>query len=432
MSCSEIILPMCTLRFGVSLGATAMLSGQGVIHPVTANNLPELGVATISQDASGQPIAAIGQYELRPIGSGRYRTVVTVQVQGSPDSELVAGTLDLTSSPPTWLPNHDLDALNQANPQPDEYQGSMSADGLALVWDNREGATYPAVPVAHYSFVCRRSSTLVPFPLSAVRAITGVPFFGIDPHVGAEFANGHLLLFFVDATGGISKGDLDPATGAVTGISVAAQRSGHPSLNYAYSPFVQRDSTGAPRALSFTEYYGTEPNDWSSGFWTSGVDDDGSPVMLANGQPGGVPTYCFSNPAVVGGSWLWATESATFGDPSLFEGNAIANTDLRSGSGRIVAFAPIRPGGGAPLYSLVGIGVPAAPFPVPPIVGSLLLVPTIGISDLRVHDADTGLAEWTLTNVPAGLGGPFVTQVVTLDFGTGQLLAGNLATLLVP
>ncbi|HEX5053693.1 MAG TPA: hypothetical protein VFZ65_18075 [Planctomycetota bacterium] len=423
---------MHTLSFVVSSGVCSVLAAQGVIQPVVPNNVPELGIATISHNANGQPIGAIGQYELRPIGAGHYRTVLTVQLQGGLDSQLVAGTVDLTTPSPTWQPNHDLDALNQANSSPDESQGSMSADGLAIVWDNLEGATYPAVPMPRHSFVCRRATSSVPFAASAVRAIAGVPGSGVNPHIGAEFANGHLLLFFVDATGGISKGDLDPISGIVTGISVAAHRSNHVNLNYAYAPFVQRDSTGAPRALSFTEYYGTPPNDWSSGFWTAGIDDDGSPTMLANGAPGGVPTYCYSNPAVVGGSWLWATEGASFGDPSLFEGNAIANTDLRSGSGRIVAFAPVRPGGGAPLYSLVGIGVPAAPFPVPPVIGSLLLLPTIGISDLRLHDADTGLAEWTFTGVPTGLGGPFVAQVVTLDLGTGRLIAGNAAALLVP
>ncbi len=424
-------LAISTLSIGV-LAAAA--SAQAVITPAAINNNPNLGIAVINRDANNTTITAIEQYELRPQGGGMYRCVVTA-ILGGADSSLVSGTLNWNTNPPVWTPNADLAALNVAGTSTDEFQGSMSLDGLVVVWDNYVGTTYPNVPVNATTFICKRASTSVPFATANVFGIQGMPAGGVDPHIGGERPNGDVVVYHLDANGNISAVDVNPNSGAQTSTPVVVHTNrgtvGGSAVGFAHSSYVQRDSTGRGRALTCSEYIQSTgaPSD---GLWRNNLTNNGPLAVLAPafGDP---QTPWYANPTVNGGTWNWATAVAAYGDPTMVEACAICDADMSSGSGRMVVFAPISPANPARVFiSVVGIGVSAPGYPVPPVVGDLLIFPTVGVTPIQFHDSNTGLAEWAWTLPGSGYGGPFVIQSITLDGMGNQILAGNTANLIVP
>ncbi|MBK8100342.1 MAG: hypothetical protein IPK26_24865 [Planctomycetes bacterium] len=200
--------------------------------------------------------------------------------------------------------------------------------------------------------------------------------------------------------------------------------SGVPSFQFCHSSFANRDGTGAARSMGYSEYVATTgaPSD---GYWTEGMSNDGTPSIVLPGTTAGVATW-WANPALVGGTWVHACARGGYIDPHKTEVTCIANADLTSGSGRIAAFAPISPTLANISISVVAIGTPAPAYQIPPVIGDILLFPTIGITDITFHDANTGLGEWVFSNVPA-LNSVFTTQVITLR--SGAIYAGNAATL---
>lgn len=408
----------------------ALAGAQGVVTPIAPFNNPNLGAGVINVDSNSNTIVAIEQIEMRHVGGGSFQTVVTAALLGAADSKLVAGLLIMSVNPPMWLPNADLEGLNVAGAQTDEFQGSMTADGLVVVWDNYVGFTYPNMPASAQTFICQRASTAVPFSVNDVRAIAGMPAGGADPHIAQDdVGNGNVLVCFLNANGDIGKIEVDPATGLSSNQSVAATNTGQANWVFSHSPTALRDTTGAPRGLAFSEYISGQNSD---GLWTEDLNDTGTPSIVAARVQSGT-AYWFANPSVVGGTINWATAAAGYGDPSQFEGTFLTNTDLPAGngSGRILAAAPSRPTavGLGTFWSVVGIGTLApAPYQVPPVIGDIDIFPTLGLLDLRIHDNPTGLAEWVFNGVPV-INASFAMQLITLDTSTSQIYAGNSATL---
>lgn len=440
----KLVIPTLSLSL-----LAAGLSAQAVITAAVPNNNPNLGPNVINQDAQSPPntIAAIEQFELRHIGGGLYRTVVTAVFTGGVDSSLVSGTINYNTNPPTWTPNNDVFALNTTAGATDEFQGSMSADGLVIVWDNYQGTSYPNT-VNTTSFVCRRASTSVAFNPNDVRAIVGVAAGGVDPHIGEELPNGNVVLYYIDFNGfgDIFKGELDPATGILSNTSIAGAMRASPtsqgqSLLFAHSPFAQRDSTGKARALTYSEA-SLSSGQHSDALWRPGVNNNLEPTspasttakVIAQGFPTATQgATWYANPSVNGGTWNFATAQAGYGDPTMVEACAVANTDVSTGTGRIVAFAPISPYNPARVFiSAVGIGSTAPGYNVPPVADPITIFPTVGLTPIVFHDARTGLAEWVFNIPGTGFGGPYTIQLITLDGANSTFRAGNNATLIVP
>lgn len=398
----------------------AVATAQGIITPTAAD--PNFGTAVITQDVNGVFIQTINQIEMRHIGSGVYRTVVTAAMVGGTDTKLIAGLLNLTTNPPTWTATNDLELLNLAATATDEFQGSMSADGLRVVWDNYGTGIYPNG--SGTTLCCTRPNTGVQFQQTDVRAVAGVPAGGVDPHIAEDLAGTTVTMSFLDANGDISKGTLDCATGSLTNVTLAVAGSGVPSFQFCHSSFANRDSTGAARSMCYSEYVATTgaPSD---GYWTEGVNNDGTPSIILPGTTAGVATW-WANPSMLGGTWVHATARGGYLDPHRTEVTCLANADLTSGSGRIAAFAPISPTLTNIAISIVAIGAPAPAYQIPPVIGDILLFPTVGITDIVFHNSNTGLGEWVFNNVPA-LNSTFTTQVVTLV--GGSIYAGNAASL---
>jgi hypothetical protein len=419
-----------------SIAASAVLTSQapvGIVTPWSApGNNPFVNTTIINSDGAGGIVSDIDQFELRHSGAGTYRVECTLRVVGQTDSKLQAGSLNMAVSPPVWTPNQHLAALNMANAAVDEYQCSMSANGLVLVWDNYNASTTYNGFVGQ-TWVATRASTAVPFATVNVLPVLGVGAGGVDPHIGEELANGNVVLYHIDFLGitpNIVKGELNPATGALINVTVVATYTGAGISGFNHSPFALRDSTGKARCLSYSQYPQVG-GAFSHSFFTEGINDDGTPQMILDGSTagaGGVLTW-HNNPGWVGGTFHSCTSAQT--EPNLLEVTAIANADLTSGSGRIVAFAPARPlPGGGVFISVIGIGVaaPAPGYALPPVVGNLWVFPTLGVLDLRFHNQYTGLAEWAFTNVPA-LNFAWEMQLITLDGAAGLIRAGNTARL---
>jgi len=341
-----------------------------------------------------------------------------------PEASLLTGNLNLGVSPPVWTPNQDVAAFNLTGTTVDEYQLSISQDGLTAVWDRYQATTYPNNATGN-SFCCRRASTAVPFAGASICAISGVGAGGVDPHIGEELTNGHVILYHIDflsTTPNIVKGDLNPLTGALGPTTVVAAWTAAGGFNH--SPFVMRDSTGKARALCYSEYPGLPQH--SNVYFSEGVDNDGTPEVIIDGL---VPApEWYNNPGLVGGTWHYCTSGRT--EPQLQEVSMLANCDLTSGSGRIVAWAPVRPLPGSGVYiSIVGIGQmvpPGLEYQVPPVLGNLHILLTVGITPIAFHDQYGGGAEWLFSNVPP-LFTTFDMQLITLDSAAGTISASNTA-----
>lgn len=435
------------ILFGSIVLASSVMAQTppATISAPVSHNYADLGIARFDQDASGNLIGSIEQIELRHIAAGVYRVVLTVlfnpPLGGVNDAHLVAGTADLTipASPgpgADWVPDTTVAALNTQGTSTDEFQGSLSSDGLVFVWDNYTGATYPNVPVNATSFIAKRPSTAADFTTSQVFALGGVPGGGCDPHIGEELANGNVIVYHLDANGDISKGEVDPTTGTMVSSSlVAAKRPTVPPVNatvgFNHSPFVQRDSTGAARGLVYSEYVQTAGNP-SNGMYVSAVDGTASPVVIADAvtDPN---TPWYANPAVLGGSVFWATATSTYLDPTRGEYLMLPKANLSSGSGRIAAYAPVEPSNPARVFiSAIGIGTPAPPYAIPPVQDPIVIFPSFGVLDIRFHNAQTGLAEWVFPAVPSFGGATFKMQLVALDGLNNAVRAGNDADLIMP
>jgi hypothetical protein len=430
---SALSIPLAFLASG--------LAAQAVVTPLGINNTPSLGTTVINVDGAGNAIQAYQQIEMKAMGSGLYRTILTAQLVGFADSALVLGTIDMNTTPPTWTadPNTALAAINQSNAGIDDFAGTLSDDGLVLAWDNYYGAAAPVFPnvaTTAYSFICQRSSTSVPFSASNVHAIANVPSGGVDTKIGNRLANGHVILFHIGNTAGVGAGptngniyrsEIDPTTGANSGNILAVTNSGRAGWYFCHSPCPMRDAAGNPVALVNSEYLSTTGQ--SDGMWSPGVSNDGTTRVIGDGTTGGVYTW-LANPAVIGGTIHWATSSSagTYGDPSTLEGGFVANCDLTSGSGHLALFAPIRPTMPGSFISAVAIGAATTPYAVPPVIGNIEILPTVGITPIALNDANTGLADWAFNSVPP-LGLTLATQGLLVDVIGGRILATNTATL---
>src|SRR5262245_41799668 len=332
---------------------------------------PFINTTVINVDGNGTPVSKIQQCEVRSLGGGLYRIAAAVQLldpstsQPTSDSTLITGTLVLSSSPPAWFPNNDVVALSVTGTTIDEYQLSISSNGLIAVWDR-----YGTAP---NSFCCTRASTAVPFSSANTRVITNVATGGVDPHIGEELPNGHVTLFHIgpaSSANSIVKGDLDPATGTLGATTMVAPYAGAGAGGFNHSPFVFRDGSGKARALAYSEFPASGPQH-SNAFFTEGVNNDGTPEMILDGAPA---SRWFNNPGLVGGTWHYSTSAQT--EPQMQEVTVLANADLTSGSGSVVAWAPVRPLVNTLFYSVVIAGVDVTtlsqpPYQLPPILGDI-------------------------------------------------------------
>jgi hypothetical protein len=415
----------------LSLAVAASLSAQGNIGaPFASNNAPTFGAGVLASTVvGGEVVQSIDQIELRSLGGATYRCTFTAEIVGQNDSKMVSGLLVL-AGPPLWLPNNDVESLNTVATATDEFQCSISPDGLTCVWDNYAGTTYPNSGLST-SFICNRNSTSNAFNVNDARAMVGVPGGGCDPHIGGRKSNGDVIVYYLTGPN-ISHGDFNPLTGTQSNTAVAVVGGGNApgqtpgTVIFCHSPTVQLDSSGNARGLVWSEYIGSG----SDGLYTEAIDTTGTPRCLAQRDFAG-SAHWFANPAAVGGSLIWATATGGYGDPSQFNGNMVCNTNLRNGGGKIPIYAPMAPGAPFPVYwSVVAVGSAAPPYQIPPVIGDILLFPTVGVLELRLHIPDDGYAEYSFGPIPV-LNASFDMQIVTIDTSSNLIYAGNVATLLM-
>lgn len=442
-------LVLATLSMAAAAAAQAPPAVISAWNAGTQGNNPIVNTTRINVDEAGNTITKIEQFEARHLGGGLYRCAATVVISiggtAQPDTKLVSGTLNLAVTPPVWAANSDVVAFNQAGTSPDEFQLSISQDGLTAVWDRYPAnTTYPAsathgaagtvaVNFVAQSWMCTRGSTAVAFAGADIRPIGGAGAGGIDPHIAEESGNNITIyhIDFVNATPDIVTGTFNKtlASPTVAGtVSVVATHAAT-AATFSHSPTAMRDSTGKARALIFSEYK-SAGGTHSDGFFQEGVLPSAQRYEIMDGA--GPPLRWHNNPGTIGGTFHYCTSGQT--EPNLLEVIALANADLSSGSGRIVAFAPVRPSVPFAFISAVAIGTAApAGYPIPPVIDPIWIFPGLGILDIRFHNSQDGLAEWNFTSVPAGFGpGPWVMQVVSLDIATGQVRAGNDASIILP
>jgi hypothetical protein len=314
----------------------------------------------------------------------------------------VGGALIL---PNIWIPDLSLAQI----PSTTIDSITVSPDHSVAVWHEGNG------PGLH---MCVR---VPPMPFLPIN-IRVSPTVGSQPNIGEDLGGGRVSLFYADPlSGSILRGELDTATASVSSITVAVPFAG-PAGGFYHSPSVLRDSTGKPRCMTFA-YRPALIAGTSHVYFTEGVANDGTPELVVSGATT-PPTY-YSTPGLAGGSWRHCTNGP---QPAQTEVTALANADLRSGSGRIAAFAPFRPFSSTSFLSVVGIGVPAPAYQIPPVLGDILIFPTIGLLNSAFHDGSTGLAEWSFVNVPP-LNLTLSMQLITFDVARVAILAGNVATL---
>src|SRR5262245_3906126 len=147
----------------IALGSAATLSqcliGQAPVARWGPTLLPDpwINTTVLNIDGAGNTISKIEQCEVRSVGNGNYRIAAAVHLldlstnQPTADSTLITGNLNLSVSPPVWTPNLDVAALSLPGTSVDEYQLSISADGLTAVWDRYD-------PLPPNTFCCQRSS----------------------------------------------------------------------------------------------------------------------------------------------------------------------------------------------------------------------------------------------------------------------------------
>jgi len=430
----NISLPAVITATALSLQLVCQTPLPGPVARTGPLTIPDPAVNTtvISNDGVGNTITKIQQCELRSIGGGLYRVAATVNFALAPATvSLITGTLNLSVATPVWTPNQDVAAFNQTGAGVDEYQLSISTSGLIAVWDRYVLTTYPNSGAAANTFCCTRASTGVPFNINDIRQVTGVGAGGVDPHIGEELSNGHVILYHIDFLGAVANivtADLNPVTGAMGPTSVAVPYTGTSATGFNHSPFVHRDSTGAARALNYSEYGSAGTG--SHAYFTEGVGNDGTPELILNGQT--PASRWWNNPGLVGGTWHYTTSGAT--EPHLQEVTMLANATITGGTVRIPAWAPARPQSGSGIFlSVVAIGINVGwlslpPYPLPPVVNDLYVFQTLGILDFRIHDQFTGLAEWAFP-VPPMNPAIFDMQLITLDGNANSILASNTAIL---
>jgi len=422
--------------FLIALGSAATISqgliGQAPVARWSPLQLPDpfINTSIINVDGAGTTISTIQQCEVRSVGGGNYRIAATVQLldtstnQPSNDFTLITGNLNLGVSPPVWTPNLDVAALALPGTR-DEYQLSLSSNGLIAVWD-RYGATPPN------TFCCTRGSTAVPFSSANTRVVTNVAAGGVDPHIGEELTNGHVTLFHIGpaaSANSIVRGDLDPATGTLGPTTLVAAYAGAGATGFNHSPFVFRDTAGKARALAYSEFPASGPQH-SNAIFAEGVNNDGTPEVILDGGPA---SRWFNNPGLVGGTWHYSTSAQT--EPQLQEVTILANADLTSGSGSVVAWAPARPlSGSLPFFSIVIAGIDVTtlsqpPYQVPPILGDIWVFITLGDTGIQMHDPYSGLVEWHFSGL-SPVNQVWSIQLISMDLAnTNVILASNNARL---
>ena len=429
--------------FVVALGAPTLSqspSPMAEVSPIAPD--PYIDPAVITGDTLGNVVERIHQCEMRHIGNGVYRIAATVRYFDStmtapnPYSNLLIGQLDLTGAAPVWTPSPDFNALDMPGGAINQYQLSVSLDGLCCVWDNYGGTTYntPTGPQTGSTFVCARANTATPFAVADVRAVQGVAAGGVDPHIAEPLGNGSYRFFLIDfiglpLTGSLLRGNLDPATGVLTATATAVAYNKPPFSNYSgflHSPCTLFDNQGVARAMFFSENAGAG---YSHSWFTEDINDTGTHELVIEGTGPNSPTMAniwLNNPGHIGGTMHQCGDG---GGQFIREVTLLANAAVdTSGVGSVVCWAPIQPSQAQSDYlSVVAFG-PFFPVsvPIPAATAGELYIGVDVLSPILFHDRFTGVAQWNI-NVGSQMGVTLNCQLATLNTATGDIWLSNTA-----
>lgn len=376
-------------------------------------------------------VTEVGQVCLipNPAGPG-YLGHATVKKIGATDWDAMSFTWAGPGSAPTVTT--DCDGLNGTA---DEYQVSLSWDGLATVLDcgtgnpNSGGANRPilatrATPSGPFTVVGLLGGS---FPATAGYYDPQLGHFDID-------RDGTLddVVYWAAASGGISAGKLNRATGAVTNVITAiAPQTQVPGFQFCHSPTPQNDSIGITRGLYFSVYAlntGSDahyfPGEAMAHYLTAptaayALFDDG--------------TSWDANPGILKGNAYYARAVAGYGDPLLIENFTLSNCSIAAATGGSVAhfgFFPLSLSG-ATMFCAVNYGFAMLPTPLPPSFaglvgwGNLCVAPSFSLG-VTPANSEFGLGY----SLPAGLPtGTLLAEAVALNIATSEVFISNVAIL---
>lgn len=390
----------------------------------TAQQWPELGNLNFNT-------TDVAQLCLIPNpGSGpAYLGMATVTKTNATDYDFMS----FTWNGPGSLPTITTDADNLNGPA-DEFQGSISWDGLSFCGDT--GAGHPVGNGA--AIVASRSALGTQFGNMA--PIMGVPGGYIDPQLGR--INGQDVIFYVAANNGIEVGDidLDPNSsnyGWVTNVRQAVAPQGSiPGFQFCHSPTPTYDSTGDAVGLIFSVY---ALNSGSDGFYSSATDETLFPAAIA---VNGMGPYQFyddggdwnANPASLKGSHFYADASGGYGDPLRIESMICSSSSIPSSGGTVknVVMLPLSMANDNVVVA-VNYGLVPLPNPIDlntlgiPSYGLLCIAPVFSMAGLQVTNSEA-TASFPLTGLlPANA--VLYVEAVALNLTTGTAFQSNVAFL---
>lgn len=399
---------------------------------------PLFNSTIVNTNFAGHTIGKIHSAELKHVGGGIYRAALCVQAidpvtfATNTWTDLLTGLLDLSQSTPVWTPDNNMALVNLPGTTISQFQLSLSDDGLVASWDSYTVVSYTtsAGLQSGQTFVCKRANAAAPFQVADVRAVQGVSAGGVDPHIGGTLSNGNVWFLHIDFTvvnGSLNGSELDPLTGALSNTWQVLNRA--VAGGFYHSGRFLSDSTGAPRAITCSDYPATGA--FSNFMLSEGVRNDGTLEQLVDGSaagPIGAASW-INNPAVVGGSLRMCTDGAQ--GEWLLNATVLANASRdSSGNARVVCWSPTEPTLPISSYlSAVGFDFSLLPTPIPlPVftVGDLYVAGLI-FSPIILHDQHTGVGEWPIFGLPSGPGITLESQLFTMNLVSGEVYASNTA-----
>ncbi len=414
-----------TLAAQVGPGIASVDMTQSPWRPPSQNNLHpqamvDLATGTVIWSTSGASSTDFGQLELRSIGGTKFRLAATLNnatsgstggfINGPGGFEAVEGEYD-TATGVCGLTDFATPLCSTG----DEFAFSISNNGLFGVTDYAGAIGSPVYG--------NRAATGTNWTLGGV--VTGAGSGYLDSKL-VDLGGGGIKFAFADASSGVSVGDINTGTGAVTNIAQVI--AAIPGTNFLHSHHaVMANDTLAGWIFSAHIAGG----DSDSYFLGDSDDLLNLPVQIydeANWQ---------ANPTSLGDSgstyWAWSAPAPNnYKAPLDIE--LVALTGGRLTAGQTKNLSLFVPGDGNPWVGVLIIGVPTAPIPLGGTVGNAIgnapgprpagqvsVLPAIAVSAAGLGRINFGIP------VPAGWTGaaPLSIQGAAASTAGGPVVISN-------
>ncbi|MGE0144611.1 MAG: hypothetical protein AB7T19_15110 [Planctomycetota bacterium] len=427
---------LMTALAGIVAGS---LSAQVIVDPcgpgVFGTPGPNADLGNLNWDTTtnglGFNITEVAQVFLVANPAGGYWGSATVKKSTGTDFDAITFSWAGPGNQP--VANADANSLNGTA---DEFQMSLSTDGLITVLD--AGAGNPNTGGANRPFLASRATPSGPFTFVATISGAFPSAAGYyDPQLGRYDLdqNGTVddVLYWAAPSGGIDCGILNRATGAISATRTAIPALSVAGFQFCHSPTPQYDATGVSHALIFSVFASATGSD--SYYYPGRNSADYPGATLAGLQPYAMfddGTNWDANPALVRGSAYYARATGGYTDPLLVEFFSMSGMSVSAsagGTGTIYGALPLGQSTSI-LTGAINIGAPVpSPLPVSAFglngFGNLCIAPFASVGT----GSTTGDFAVNLT-FPAGFpAGALPMQGVMLNVLTQEVYLSNVAYL---